>query len=95
VVELLLLHSLPVSSAPSIFDPMVSFIKSTDGCLGVAAGPATEEGDEIGNAFLIVVGWESIEANENGAKSEGFKNLPKVEGARVMLHRVRFQKVGE
>ena len=74
---------------------MVSFIRGTDGCLGVAAGPSTEEGEEAGNAFLVVAGWESIEANEKGAKSEGFESLPKVEGARVMLHRVRFQKVGE
>jgi hypothetical protein len=77
---------------------MVAFIKSTDCCLGVVAGPATDgsdEGDGIGKAFLVLVGWESVEANEKGAKSEGFKNLPKVEGARVSSHRVRFQKVGE
>lgn len=69
---------------------MVAFIKSTDGCLGVAAGKAAEDGDEIGNAFLLVVGWESVEANEEGAK-----NLPKGGGGKVMLHRVRFQKVGD
>ena len=48
---------------------------------------------KIGNAFLVIVGWESIKANEKGAKSEGFKNLPKAEGAKMMLHHVRFQKV--
>lgn len=95
IVELLLLHSLPASATPSIFDPVVAFIKSTDGCLGVATGKATEEGDEIGNAFLVIVGWESVEANERGATSEGFKSLPKVEGGRVVVQRVRFQRVGE
>ena len=94
VVELLLLYSLPESSTPSIFDPIVTFIKSTDGCLGVAAGPAAEDedGEELRNAFLVIVGWESIEANEKGVESERFQNLPKAEGAKVILHHVRFQK---
>jgi hypothetical protein len=96
VVELLLLYSLPETSVPSSFDAMVAFIKSTDGCLGVAAGSAAEDdGDEVGNAFLLVVGWESMEANEKGAKSDGFKKLPKVEGVKVLLHHVRFQKVAD
>lgn len=97
IVELLLLYSLPESSVPFNFDPMIALIRSTDECLGVAAGPAAEDddGDEVGNAFLLIVGSESIEANENGAKSEGFKNLPKVEGTKVMLHHVRFQKAGD
>jgi hypothetical protein len=76
---------------------MIAFLKSTDGCQGVAAGPAAEEdeGDELGNAFLIISGWESMEANENGAKLGKCKSLLKVEGAKVLLHRVRFQKVGD
>jgi len=43
----------------------------------------------------VIVGWESVEANERGATSEGFKSLPKVEGGRVVVQRVRFQRVGE
>lgn len=88
VVELLLLHSLPGSSTPSQFEPLVAFIKRTDGCLGITSGKTREDGDEIGNAFLLIIGWESVEANEEGAK-----NLPWGGGGDVMLHRVRFQTV--
>jgi hypothetical protein len=91
VTDLLLLYSFPPWSTPRNFDFLVSIIKYTTGCVGVAVGLAAEDGDgdendEIENAFLVIVGWESI------AESEAMNNLPKIEGVKVMLHRVTFQK---
>ena len=44
-----------------------------------------------GKSIIVIVGWESMEANEKGAKSEGFKKLPKME-AKVEMHHVKFRR---
>ena len=73
---------------------MKSFIESAEGCLGVAAG-VIDDGKGIENAFLFIVGWQSMEANEKGSKSEGFKKLPKIDGAKILLRHVRFLTTGD
>lgn len=95
VVEMLSLTDLPASTTASAFNPLLNFIRGTEGCLGAAAGEVTTYGDvqEGGMWFLVVVGWESKEANDRGAKSEEFKKLPKLEG-KVEKHHVKLEKAG-
>ena len=96
VVELLLLYDLPKQTSSSKFEPMLASIKGTAGCLGVAAGLAAEDddGDESGNSFLLIAGWESMGANKNALKSERLSELGNGE-AKAMLHLVRFHKAAD
>jgi heme-degrading monooxygenase HmoA len=68
-------------------------VSSTEGCLGIAKGPAVEEVDG-GHEWLVVIGWESLEVNVKGQKSEAFAKSPKLH-AKTELHHVTFQAIEE
>lgn len=66
-------------------------VTSTEGCLDIAKGPAVEEVDG-GYTWLVIIGWESLEANVKGLKSEAFAKAPKL-NAKTELHHVKFQAI--
>jgi hypothetical protein len=91
ITDLLLLYNTNPRTTAESFKILVSIIKHTPGCLGVDIGSAVEDEDEdeIGNAFLFVIGWESL------AEAEAMKSLHRIEGAELKLCHVRFQKAGD
>jgi heme-degrading monooxygenase HmoA len=94
LVEMLSFSSIPSSLPPSTFSPLVSYIKSTAGCVDVVAAPTMQYGDAEGDGrFLLMVGWESLEAHEKGKNPEGFKKLSTKLWKKVEMHHVRWEKV--
>lgn len=64
---------------------------STESCLGIAKGPALAEVDGD-RAWVVMIGWESLEANVKGQKSEAFAKAPKLY-VKTEMHHVKFQKI--
>jgi len=56
-----------------------------------------EEGEDAKEQgmFLIMVGWESLEAHERGKSDEGFAKLPMWIWKKVEMHHVRWVRVGD
>jgi hypothetical protein len=98
VVEMLsfsrLADSIDLEGASCIFNPLIEYIRGTEGCLKIQAGPTTQYGDGPDQKrFLITIGWESIEAHEKGKKPEGFATLPMDIWKKAEVHHVKWEKV--
>jgi hypothetical protein len=94
VVEMLSFSGLPDSNQPEVFDPLIGYIRATAGCVKVLAAPTTQFGDgKDESRFLIIVGWESIEAHEKGKNPEGFSKLPMTFWKGVEMHHIKWEKV--
>jgi heme-degrading monooxygenase HmoA len=94
VVEMLSFSKLQSTINPSVFKPLIEYIRGTDGCLNVMGAPTTQFGDGVDQKrFLIVVAWESVEAHERGKKAEGFATLPKELWLKAEVHHVRWNVV--
>jgi len=64
---------------------------NTEGFLGIAKGPVVED-IYGGHAWLVMIGWESLEANIKGQKSEAFAKAPKLH-VKTEMHHVKFQAI--
>lgn len=94
VVEMLSFSKLPDSITPVAFQPLVEYIRATPGCVKVLAALTMQYGDgKDEKRFLIVVGWESVEAHEKGKKPEGFAKLPMPLWKKVEMHHVKWEKL--
>ena len=90
IVEFLTFSALPPVFLPSSLNPMITFISKTAGCIdatSVVTNDAKTKGEEgFRDQFLVIVGWESIAANEKAANSDGFRSLAKADGIKVAMH---------
>jgi hypothetical protein len=94
VVEMLSFSKLPDSIHPSVFTPLIEYIRGTEGCLNVIGAPTTQYGDGVDQKrFLITIAWESIEAHERGKKAEGFATIPDSLWKKAEVHHVKWEKV--
>jgi quinol monooxygenase YgiN len=94
VVEMLSFSKLPDSTDPSAFEPLMEYIRKVEGCLNVIGAPTTQYGDgKDEKRFLIMIGWESIEAHERGKKPEGFAKLSDALWKKAEVHHVKWEKV--
>lgn len=75
ITEMLAFHGLPYDFNEDELSGFLTMVTSTDGCLGIAKGPALED-VEGGYAWVVMIEWESL-ANVKGQKSEAFAKAPK------------------
>jgi quinol monooxygenase YgiN len=77
----------------SVFQPLIEYIRKTEGCLNSIGAPTTQFGDGIDEKrFLIMTAWESIEAHERGKKAEGFATLSNDLWKKAQVHHVKWEK---
>lgn len=91
IVEMLTFHDLPADFTEEGLAGFLAMVSSTEGCLGIAKGPVIEEANG-GHAWLVMIGWESLEANVKGQKSEAFAKAPKLH-VKTEMHHVKFQAI--
>jgi hypothetical protein len=91
ITEMLTLHGLPHDFTEDGLFGFLNMVASTEGCLGIAKGPALEEVDGS-RVWVVMIGWESLEANVKGQKSKAFAKAPKLH-VKTEMHHVKFQKM--
>lgn len=73
---------------------MIEFIRSRKGCLGSLGAKTFQYGDgaEEGR-FLVMNGWENVEAHEEAKSVTGFGLLPGRVWKKAEMHHVKWEKV--
>jgi hypothetical protein len=99
-VEMLSFSSLPSTLPGETFTPLVEHIRAVPGCRVVLSAPTMRypkegEDEKEQGMFLIMVGWESLEAHEMGKSDVGFAKLPMWIWKKVEMHHVRWVRVGD
>lgn len=86
--------NLPTSLPANIYDALLDFVRGAKGCLGVVSAKTTQHGDgDDEGRYLIMVGWESVEAHEQAKSAVGFAKLPLWVWRKVKVHHIRWEEI--